>query len=82
MADRVGIGKTLCMVHGNVKHTSMEGTSKFKTGNLELAVSESGQVVCIVNYAIGPSKKFVVSNGFICDWQHIARQHLVLCKKE
>ncbi|XP_038071852.1 ubiquitin carboxyl-terminal hydrolase 37-like [Patiria miniata] len=63
MANFVGIHETLCTVGGSVKYTSIEtGQTSWKTGNLVLATTPTGQVVCLVNFKIGPSKKFVVTN--------------------
>ncbi|XP_038073202.1 uncharacterized protein LOC119741498 isoform X2 [Patiria miniata] len=63
VANDVGNYKTLCTVQGSIKYTSIEtGQASWKTGSLELATSPTGQVVCSVNFKIGPSKKCVVTN--------------------
>ncbi|XP_022102981.1 ubiquitin carboxyl-terminal hydrolase 37-like [Acanthaster planci] len=63
MTNYVGIYEPMCMIQGYVKYTSLEmGNSSWKTGNLELASTPTGQVVCVVNFGIGPSKKLVVTN--------------------
>ncbi|XP_072034963.1 ubiquitin carboxyl-terminal hydrolase 37-like [Amphiura filiformis] len=55
----------LCSASGDLKYTSVEAGSQtnWKQGNLQLAISKTGQYVCILNYKIGHARSFSITNN-------------------